>query len=91
MCSLCGRAYQDGDVMCGVRIGHKRDPNDRMLLLEPGKYVEGHYECVIGALTPEEVVKAMNSGQIPPAFEVERGREAWRRRREEELLDTQQA
>lgn len=58
-----------------------------MVLIKPGKYVEGHYECVIGALTPEEVVKAMNSGQIPPAYEVERGREAYRKRREEELLE----
>lgn len=90
MCPICKKPYLDGDQMCGVRIGHQRDPNDRMVLLEPGKYVEGHYECVIKALTPEEVVKAMNSGQIPPAFEIERSREAYRRRREQELIDTQQ-
>ena len=87
MCPLCKKPYIEGDQFCGVRIGHQRDPNDRMVLIKQGKYVEGHYECVMAVLTPEETLKVMNSGQIPPAYEIEKAREAWRRRREEELLE----
>jgi hypothetical protein len=73
-CSLCDKDYVNGDQVSGVRLGAKRNPKwvntkgptDEPEFSDPGKYVEGHYECVLKALKAEEQLEALHAGQMPP-------------------------
>ena len=59
-CALCGREYDYGEVMCGVRF--------------PDGYYEGHYDCVVKAMGPERTLEAIQSGQLPTRQVLEQHR-----------------
>jgi hypothetical protein len=64
-CGVCSAEYKTGEVVAGVRIGYEVDPKNRLLLINPGTYYEGHYDCVVDALGPVETLKALQAGILP--------------------------
>ncbi len=69
-CAICGQDYLNGEIIAGVRFGHTEAPslggNQPALLIDPGQYYEGHYDCVVEAMGPALTLEAIQNSKLPP-------------------------
>lgn len=64
ICNVCHEPMLTGQLHAGVRHSKAPPLTDEGVRVSDEGYFDGHYNCVVGALGPEEVLKAVREKRL---------------------------